>query len=350
MITNTALDGFGANGSLLARLTRESGAIKTKLDTLMTQSSTGLVSQTFGGLGDAAQVSLDLRPQLGQINAYTQNISAANTTLSVSSTTLDQLKQIAQTFLTGTYQMNSGTSQAVDTLASQAKSALGQVESLLNSKIGDNYLFAGNDTGNAPVSDTAFKAYVTAIATPVSSLATAGGTATAAATLAAANTNSPFSATIGTAAPTVQIGFGQNVTSGISLAQNTFATSLGTSTTGSYIRDMIRSLATISAMSSGQTTLGQSFTDLVSDTRASLQGVVDTMSNEQAGIGVQQQFLTQSQTTLASVQTALTTQVSNVENVDAAATATALTQAQQQLQISYKLIASMQSLSLVNYI
>jgi flagellin-like hook-associated protein FlgL len=53
---------------------------------------------------------------------------------------------------------------------------------------------------------------------------------------------------------------------------------------------------------------------------------------------------------LASVQTALTTQVSNVENVDAAATATALTQAQQQLQISYKLIASMQSLSLVNYI
>ena len=88
----------------------------------------------------------------------------------------------------------------------------------------------------------------------------------------------------------------------------------------------------------------------MSDTRASLQGVVDTMSNEQAGIGVQQQFLTQSQTTLASVQTALTTQVSNVENVDAAATATALTQAQQQLQISYKLIASMQSLSLVNYI
>jgi flagellin-like hook-associated protein FlgL len=74
------------------------------------------------------------------------------------------------------------------------------------------------------------------------------------------------------------------------------------------------------------------------------------MSNEQAGIGVQQQFLTESQTTLASVQTALTTQVSNVENVDAAATATALTQAQQQLQISYKLIASMQSLSLVNYI
>lgn len=350
MITNTALDGFAANGSILARLTRESGTIKTRLDTLTTQSSTGLASQTFGGLGDAAQVSLDLRPQISQISSYSQNITAAATRLSVTNTTLDQLKQIAQTFLTGTYQMNAGTAQAVDTLASQAKSALGQVESLLNSKIGDTYLFAGNDTGNAPVPDSAFQSYVTAISAPVSLLATAGGTATAAATLAAATTNSPFSASIGTTAPSVQIGFGQSVQDGISLAQNAFATSLGTSTTGSYIRDMIRSLATISAMSSSQASLGQSFDDLVSDTRASLQGVVSTMSNEQAGIGVQQQFLTESQATLDSTKTALTTQVSNIEDVDAAATATALTQAQQQLQISYKLIASMQTLSLVSYL
>ncbi len=350
MISNASLDGFTANGSTLARLTRESSVIKTQLDTLTTQASTGLVSQRFGGLGSAAQLSLDLRPQISRIDSFTQNIGVANTKLSVTDSTLGQLQTIAQTFLTGTYQMSATTPQGVDTMASQAKSALGQVEALLNTQVGQNYIFTGEDTSRPPLSDSAFQSYVQSIQAPVSSLAAIGGTATAAATLAAAGASSPYTATIGSAPQTMQIGFGETAKVGVVAGQNAFATSQGGSTTGSYANDLIRALATISATSSSQTSTGQSFTDLINDTRTSLQGVVNTISAEQSGIGIQQQILTQSQATLTSTKSALTTQVSNVENVDAAATAPALTQAQQQLQISYKLISSMQSLSLVSYL
>jgi flagellar hook-associated protein 3 FlgL len=350
MISNASLDGFTANGGVLARLTRESGTIKTRLDTLNIQSSSGLVSQTFGGLGSGAQLTLDLRPQMARIDSFTQNIGVAATMLSVTDATLGEIGRIAQNFLNGTMQMSADTPQGVDTWASQAKAALGQVQSLLNTQVGQTYIFAGEDTSNPPVPDTSFQAYVLSLQTPIAGLAVNGGTATAAATLAAASATSPYATSIGSAPQTVQVGFNETASTGVVAGQNASATSQGTSTTGSYANDLIRALSTISAMSSSQTSIGQSFTDLVADTRISLQSVVNAIASEQGGIGIQQQILTQSQSTLASTQTALTTQVSNVENVDAAAAATALTQAQQQLQISYKLISSMQSLSLVNFL
>lgn len=335
---------------LLGLLTAESQSAQNRVTLLTQQSSTGLTAQTYGGMGATAQISLDLRPQLAEVGAYAQNITQAGTQLSTTSNALDQLQQIASTFASGLLSINSGTSQEVDTLASQASAALTQVQSLLNTQVGDKYIFAGQDSSNAPLPNAQFNAYVGAIQTAVGGLTTVNGPATIAATLSAATTNSPFSTTLGAAPEQVTVGAGMTTPVGIVAGQNAYVTQNGPSSTGSYVRDLIRSLATISGLKSSQVGLTPGFSSVVADTLSNLQSEVTTINNENAGVGAAQQNLTSDKTNLTDTQTALTTQVSTVENVDAASTATALAQAQTQLQISYKLIASAETMSLVSFL
>lgn len=342
----------GATGLFgpLSRLVDDSASIKNKLDVITQQVATGLVSQTYGGLGSTAHISLDLRPQLTRVDVFGQNITSAVARIDLSSKVLDQIQQIASTFLTGTISMAGQTSQEIDTMASQASAALSQVRNLMNTKIGDTYLFAGQDSANEPLPAGNFDPFVLAIRTAVGGLAMTGGTATAAATLAAATATSPFSSTLGTNPQSISVGFGVSAAVGVVAGQDISASHTGTNTTGSYVRDLIRSLATIASLNSHQTSLGASFTALVDDTRASLGQQLSVIINENAGLGESKQLLAMNQTAISDTQTALTLQISNVENVDAAATAASLAEMQTKMQISYKLISSMQSLSLVRFL
>lgn len=348
-----AIGGYASgNGvpGIVGRLVSDSSTIKARLDAITQQASTGLVSQTYGGLDGTAQLSLNLRPQLASVDVLTRNITNAATKIDLSSQVMNQLQQIASTFFSGTVGMASQTSQEVDAMASQASAALSQVQGLLNTKLGDTYLFAGQDSANQPLPDATFNAYVQSIKTAVGGLGTAGGAATAAATLAAASATSPFSATLGASRQSVTVGFGISSSVGVVAGQDTFVTQAGTDTTGSYVRDLIRSLSTIASLNAGQASLGASFTTLVDDTRTSLGKQIAVINNENAGLGESRQILDMNQTALTDTQQALTSQLSSVENVDAAATAASLSQAQTQLQISYKLISSMQDLSLVHFL
>jgi flagellin-like hook-associated protein FlgL len=67
-------------------------------------------------------------------------------------------------------------------------------------------------------------------------------------------------------------------------------------------------------------------------------------------MGDRQTALTNLSTTLSTTSTALTGQISSVQDVDMAAALTKLTSVQTQLQASYKLITSANSLSLVNFL
>jgi flagellar hook-associated protein 3 FlgL len=74
------------------------------------------------------------------------------------------------------------------------------------------------------------------------------------------------------------------------------------------------------------------------------------MDNEEGILGDTQARIDATGTILSATTLALTTQLSGVEDADLASVATQLTAAQTQLTASYKLIASVGSLSLVNYI
>ena len=335
---------------LLGMLASQSATVRQRLDTLTQQAATGYKSDTYAGLGDGAKISIDLRPHLQRIDTYASNISQADTKLQITGSALQQLSDIAASFATQTINMSAQTSPAVDSIAVQARLALQQVQVLLNSQSGGAYLFAGQDSANQPVPDAELAAFVAAVQIPVATLTDTNAATTAAATLAAAIATTVTSATLGTARSMIEAGDGLDLASGVLAGQNAYAVQSGPGSTGSYVKDLLRGLATLAAMNSAQTALGNGFTSFVTDIGTTLKGAVVAMGTEMAGIGQQQSVLSTQKTALSDTAKAFTTQISSVEDVDMAATATALSQVQTQLQASYRLIAGMQNMSLVGYL
>jgi flagellar hook-associated protein 3 FlgL len=115
------------------------------------------------------------------------------------------------------------------------------------------------------------------------------------------------------------------------------------------MRDLMRALATLGSMSSSQVN-DPGFAALVQDTGTSLTGVVNTMAVDVGVLGNTQANLTTTQTQLSDTATALTGQLSNVQDVDMASVLSQLTATQTQLQTSYRLITGESSLSLANFL
>jgi flagellin-like hook-associated protein FlgL len=74
------------------------------------------------------------------------------------------------------------------------------------------------------------------------------------------------------------------------------------------------------------------------------------MNNDVGALGEQQSSLTSLQTTLGDTQTALTSQLSNAQDVNMASTLSNLSLVQTQLETSYQLIANATGLSLAKFL
>jgi flagellar hook-associated protein 3 FlgL len=354
---SSSISGYGILPTLIANST----SVHQQLDTLTEQASTGLVSQTYAGLGGGASISLNLNPQLTALQTYQNDIGQATGSMSVTQTAMTQIQQIAANFVADIPNLSGLYPSEIDSIAAQANAALQQVAGLLDTKDGSNYVFGGQDSANPPVPSPdgiLSSGFYTQINVAVSALSANGATVTAAATLAIASSNaagtSPFSAYMSQPAsyisvPVVQTGQGGTVQTGLLASANSVATSSGTSTTGSYMRDLMRALATLGSMSSSQAS-DAGFAALVQDTGTSLTGVVSAMATDVGILGNTQANLTATQTQLSDTATALTGQLSSVQDVNMAQTLSELTSTQAQLQASYRLISGANSLSLVNFL
>ena len=346
---------------LLSQLVAGSATVRQRLTTLTQQASNGLIADTYAGLGGGASVVLNLHPHIAALQTQQKNIDAATSRLGVTQTAMTQLQGIASSFLASLNSLNGLSASAVDSVAANARAALTQTANLLNTQDGNVYVFAGQDTQNPPVPDPnaiGTSGFATQIATAVAGLAANGAAATAASTLSIAGSNatgtSPFSTYLsqpaGTPqAPALHVGAGQIQQVGLLANANSAVASTGASTTGSYMRDLMRALATIGSLNNGQVN-GPNFAALVQDTRVSLTGAVSAMAADTGVLGDAQSRLSTMQTTMTETQTALKTQVGNAEDADMAATLSALTQTHTQLQSSYQLIASLGALSLAKYL
>ncbi|WP_158747615.1 flagellin [Acidisphaera sp. L21] len=339
----------------LGRAVYASGAVKSQLDTLSAQIASGHVADSYAGLGAAAQTSLDLRPQLGHLATEQSAIDAVTGQLGVSQSALTQITSIASNFNAQLATLNNVTPTQIDSLATSARSAIQQVASLLDSTDGGSYVFAGTDTANPPIPDPdniTTSGFYTQIAAAVQGLSTNGAAATAAQTLSIASSDAggttPFSGPPGQV-QTLQLGTSAPVQVGVLANQNTLTVSGGTSTTGSYMRDILRGLATIANLSSTQAN-DPGFVGLVQDTQASMSGAITAIGSESGALGNIQSSLKDVQTQAGDANTALTAQVSSVEDVDMAKTISSLSQVQTQLSASYKLISEVSKLSLVDYL
>ena len=358
-------DGASAAGDYgtYALLVAQSSQLNSRINTLTEQASSGLVSTVFSGLGGAAQESLDLSSQVAVQTAQINGISTADQRLTLTQSVLGQIGSIASSFASQTTSLNTLNPENVDNVAASARASLQQLAGLLNTQNGQDYLFGGSDTGEPPVPDPdaiLTSGFYTGIQTAVQGLAGNGAASTIASTLASASSNapgtSPFNAALSQPAatlqaelPTVEIGGGARVTIGVVASANTAATSGGTSTTGSYVRDLMRALATLGSLSSTQVN-DAGFAGLVADTAATLNSAVAAAADDQGFLGNTQTQINAASTSLSADNTALTGQIANIQDVNIASVSTQLTQTQANLQASYKLIVNLSSDSLVSYL
>jgi flagellar hook-associated protein 3 FlgL len=345
----------------LTRLTADMARINQKFGTLSQQAASGLIANTFAGLGGSAPIALLLGPEIDGMQTAQTNIAAAGGPAGVTQTAMTQIGSIAANLFSEMPNLTSLNAGAIDTISANARSELSQVADLLDTQYGGVYVFGGQDSSNPPVPDPdqiTASGFFTQISAAVGNLSVNGATATISATLAIASSNeagtSPFSTYLSQPAsaiglPSVSTGNGRSQTIGLLASANTSAASTGTSTTGSYMRDLLRALATVGSLSSGQAS-DPNFAQLVADTRTSVSNLITAMNTDVGVLGEQQSSLTALSTTISDTSTALSGQLSNAQNVDMATTLSNLSLMQTQLETSYHLVSTVSGLSLAKFL
>jgi flagellin-like hook-associated protein FlgL len=353
-----------ASGALATSI-QGAATLRAQLDQLTQQASDGKVADSFDGLAPAAaRTALQVQPQIDVLQTLRQGIDASTARMDVAQNAMQQISSVASTLYAQLNNLNGLNASETDSIAAQARQSLQLVAGLLNTQSGGTYVFAGSDTANPPVPDPdsiLSSGFFGQISTAVGSLGVAGAAATAAATLAVAGSNaagtSPFSTALSQPAsavnaglPQVATGAGQSMATGIAASANAFIASTGSSTTGSYMRDILRALATVGSLSSAQVNAGADVAGLVADTRTSLQGAITALNQDAGVLGDRQTALGSLSTMMQAAGTALSTQVSDATDADMASVLSRLTEVQSRLQASYKLISATAGLSLAQYL
>ena len=353
MSASISATGFGS----LNQVVTGANTVKQTIDQLTAETASGYLSNDYAGLGQGASVVLDLAPQLAATAQIQTNTASASTITGAAQTALGQIESIASNFAAQADTLI-GISGSSTALAASAQDALTQVANLLDTKVGDVYVFAGQDSATPPIPDPNSinsSAFATAIQTAVAGLATNGQAATSAATLAIASPggSTPFSASIEAAGTQSEVDLGGgNYLALAPLANansNVVSTGAGSTSTGSYTRDILRGLATLSALTAAQSGAA-GYVPLVQDTIASLGGAVTAINGDIGALGARQDQVTAAQTEAQETGTALTTQISSLQDANLAQVATQLSDAQTQLQASYQLISNLSTLSLAKFL
>lgn len=324
---------------------------------LTAETASGFVSSTFAGLGDGAGAALSLSAGVAANTALQASTDTAASIQQVSQTALGQIEAIASSFATQARTLIT-TPSAAPSVANSANNALQQVANLLDTKVGDVYVFAGQDSATPPVpnpSGITQSAFTAAIRSAIGNLVTNGAAATSAATLAIAAPGgiSPFSASLEASGTQSEADLGNGARVALAPLANANSDALsagtGTTSTGSYTRDLLLGLATLGSLATANIN-DPSFTALVQGTVTTLNGAVSAANTDIAALGDRQAQITSTQNDLSDTATALKTQLSNVQDADLTQVAAQLAQAQTQLQASYQVISTLSQLSLTKYL
>ncbi|GAN53796.1 flagellin [Tanticharoenia sakaeratensis] len=348
------------NSGMSALMRQAVSVLSTQEQSLQLQTSTGVASDSYAGLGDTRTQALSLQPAITQVSAWSANVTSAQGQLSVTQTALGEIGSIASSLSTTLTSLSGTPTQStVQTAATQAAQDLQTLGSLLDTKSGSTYVFAGAQSQTAPVgagTDLATGSLATAISSTVGQLGTLGADGVLDQTLDLAGSttaNDPFSAGLSVSpqdasklAATPALGQNQTMSIGVVATQGSAASS---TSTGSPIRDLMRNLMVVASL--GQTTAGSSsYNDLISGLTTSTSSVSSNITAMSASVGVTQNSLTTHASMLSQMTTSLTTQLGTSKDADLATVSTQLSSIQDDLQASYSVIADMKGMTLADYI
>ena len=144
-----SINSVGFGSSLFGQAVQN---LNTQLTNLSTQLATGEKSTTYAGMGTNEGFAIAARSQLSQISAFTDTITNVNTTINAANTALQSLSDISgqvQSDAASTPQALNSTGQ---TIAQQnAQSELSSMVGILNTQVGNNFIFSGSATNTPSV-------------------------------------------------------------------------------------------------------------------------------------------------------------------------------------------------------
>lgn len=356
-----------ASYAFTSRLIDRALAVKGRMDTLSTQAATGRVGETFGDLGVQARVSADLRAEIARRDSYGRLIQAADGRIGATQDVLARMGDLSKELSAKALAMITTGANSVGAVAEQARQALAEMGSLLNTRAGGAFLFAGTDAARAPVpigQDILLSPFFLQIEAQVNGLAVGNAAAVLSGTLATAASDdpltTPFSPFLSTPMPlggldeprlAVPDADGSRIAYGLRANANGAAISPDDPpTTGSFVRDMLRGFAVLAALDTASTQVRPDFQQVVTGIATSLDAAVRTLDQERAALGVAQQRLAAAGEQHATLITTLTRQVSGIEDVPMEETLSRLQQVRTQLESNYQLIAAIRDFTLARFL
>jgi flagellar hook-associated protein 3 FlgL len=320
-------------------------------------------SQTELSTGNYADIGLTLGAQTGQSvslqseSALLQTISntnaAVSTRLSTTQNILSSLQSSAQNLLNSLIETNGATSSA-GTIQTTAAASLKSLISSLNSSLNGDYIFAGENTANAPFTDyygvsapnkqAVDSAFSTAFGMSQSSAGVSGISGTAMQSFLDTRFSSLFQ--------------GSNWTNNWSSASNVALTSQISptqieNTSVSANMPAFQQLAQAYSMIADlgiQNLSSGAFGTVVSAAEGVLTSAIGGLTSMQENVGVVQSAVTNATNQMSLQMNLLSTQVSNLESVNTYDVSTRITDLQTQIETSYSLTSKLSQLSLVKFL
>jgi flagellin-like hook-associated protein FlgL len=356
--------------SIVGGLALDGARLRSRLELLTRQASSGQRGQTHGALGAEARRAIDLRGDIARREAYAAAADGALARMGRVQPVLARLETIASTTAADAARARTLGASGVESLARTARVALEEVAALLNTRDGEGYLFASSNLSVAPVSGagdlfagadllspppppvppplTGVSAMAREIRwlvsglTPLNATTVLAGTATAA---TAAGTT-PFSAALEGAAVTeprraVQVADGERVAWGVLANQDQSG-----EVVASWGRELLRGLATLAALTPASAAQGTGYDALLDGVRQGLEGATRDLAQERGALGAAERQVESVRERHRDLLVAVKAQLKSVEEVDLAAVSAEVTQTQTRLEASYRITAQVAQLSL----
>jgi flagellar hook-associated protein 3 FlgL len=313
--------------------------MNTQLNELMREVSTGEAAGVYADLGTKAGSDLSLHAQDNALTAYTSAINTVKLKTDQMDNSLTDINNSLQTVTSDMDKLSQGGTPDAGTLSeiqTAAQNALSTIMADLNTNVNGDYVFAGNDSGSAPVADT------TAAGTNIANIVSAYSSGTPASTIIS-NLNSLTAA---------QLGYNSNLASA---GDNTFQAADGVTLNYTMKADegqfqqIITGLSEVANLQYDPNN-DSSFWSIYKDAQSRMTTASTTVNTRQGQLGIVRNQMASSITSNGTLQSNVEGNISTLETADLSKASAQLQTLQTQIQATYEMISGANSLSLVNYL
>ncbi len=315
-------------------------ALNEKLNKITQQVSTGKVAGVYADLGTKAGTSLDLHAQDNVLTTFISAINNVQLKTDQMDSSLTDMTNALQTVAADMDKLaQGGGTPDANTLAmiqTAAQNALSSLIGDVNTSVGGSFVFAGNNSGTAPITNTG------AANTNVAAIVAAYNSGTPASTVIA-NLNSMAE---------TQLGYNSNLAAAGNnkfQADNNLTLDYTMKGDESQFQDAIKGLAEIANLQYNSSN-PSGFWSIYQDAKARLDNANTAVTSRQGQLGIMRGQMASLVSSHQSTQLTVEGNISNLEDADLPGLATQLSTLQTQLQETYTIIGQLKNLSLVNYL